>query len=117
MQRNMLRAKIQDATITGKSLECEGSITIDAALLKATDMLPNERVQVLNLNNGNRFETYIIKGEAESGDVALNGPAARMGEVGDKIIIAAYGLLDPAEAAKHRAIIVRLDDRNRPLSD
>ena len=116
MQRIMLRSKIHGATITGKSLECEGSITIDKELLHAADMLPNERVQVLNLNNGARFETYIIKGEPGSGEIMLNGPAARLGEVGDKVIIVAYGLLDEAEATMHQTTVIRVDARNKLVS-
>ena len=109
----MLRSKIHRATITGKSLDYEGSITIDAKLLKAAQMVPNEQVQILNLNNGNRFETYIIEGKAGSGIIELNGPAARLGEVGDRIIIVTYALLDESELAGHQPIVVRVDPRNR----
>ena len=117
MQRIMLRSKIHRATITGTRLEYEGSIAVDRTLLEAANMLPNERVQVLNLANGNRFETYLIEGAPHSGAVELNGPAARLGEVGDEVIIVAYGLLDETEAAGHRPTIVHVDDRNRRVGD
>ena len=110
----MLRSKIHRATVTGKSLHYEGSITIDSTLLSAADILPNEQVQVLNLNNGKRFETYAIAGRAGSGAVELNGPAARLGEVGDKVIIVTYALLDEAELPKHQSRVVQVDAQNRP---
>lgn len=113
MLLSMLRSKIHRATITAKRLDYEGSITIDPDLVSAAAMLPHEKVHVLNLNNGNRFETYIIKGKPGSGEIALNGPAARLGEVGDKVIIVAYALVDEALATAHQPTIVRVDDRNR----
>jgi len=116
MLRSMLRSKIHRATVTGKSLQYEGSITIDANLLAAADMLPNEQVQVLNLNNGNRFETYVIQGEPGTGQIELNGPAARLGEVGDKVIIAAYAMVDQTEVVKHQPTILRVDAHNRPVA-
>lgn len=116
MQRIMLRAKIHRATITRTRLDYEGSITIDATLLEAANMLPHERVQVLDLSNGNRFETYVIEGEPGGGEIGLNGPAARLGEVGDKVIIVAYAVCDEAEAAGLRPVIVHVDDENRLLT-
>ncbi len=113
MQRIMLRSKIHRATVTAKSLDYEGSITVDRALLEAADILPGEQVHVLNLNNGLRLETYVIEGKENSGEVVLNGPAARLGEVGDKVIIVAYGLLSEAEAAKHQPKVIRVDAKNR----
>ncbi len=113
MQRIMLRSKIHRATVTAKSLDYEGSITIDRALLEAADILPGEQVQVLNLNNGSRLDTYVIEGEENSGEVALNGPAARLGEVGDKVVIVAYGVVSEVEAAKHQPKVIRVDARNR----
>lgn len=117
MQRMLLRSKIHRATITGAHVEYEGSIALDAALMKAADFLPGERVQVLNLSNGSRLETYVIQGESGSGQVELNGPAALLGQVGEKVIIAAYGLFDPAEVAAHEPVIVHVDDANRPLPE
>ncbi len=113
MQRIMMRSKIHRATITVTELDYEGSITIDADLVDAADLLPNERVQVLDLSNGSRFETYVIGGERGSGVIGLNGPAARLGEVGDKVIIVAYGAFDESEAAALDPIIVHVDDANR----
>ena len=112
----MLRSKIYNATVTGKNLECEGSITIDAKLLRAADMLPNELVHVLNLNNGSRFETYIIEGKPGGGEIFLNGPAARLGEVGDRVIIITYGLVGDDEALMHRPTIVHVGARNELLA-
>ena len=117
MLRSMLRSKIHRATVTGKSLQYEGSITIDSRLMAAADMSPNEQVQVLNLSNGNRFETYIIPGEPGSGQIELNGPAARLGEAGDKVIIVTYALFDPDEAARHEPVVVRVDSRNHLIAD
>jgi len=117
MLLSMLRSKIHRATITAKHLDYDGSITIDPNLVSAAAMLPNEKVHVLNLNNGNRFETYIIMGKPGNGEIGLNGPAARLGEVGDKVIIVAYALVEEARAAEHRPIIVKVDDRNRAVKD
>ncbi|MCB9772420.1 MAG: aspartate 1-decarboxylase [Candidatus Omnitrophica bacterium] len=106
------KSKIAHATITQAELYYEGSITIDEALLKAVDIVPGEKVEVLNINNGNRLETYVIAGKAGSGYVCLNGPAARMGCVGDKIIILSYGLLNKTEAKKAKTKIIYLDEKN-----
>jgi len=114
MLRTMMRAKIHRATLTGTHLNYAGSISIDTVLLRAADILPNERVQVLNLSTGNRLETYAIEGEAGSGAIELNGPAARLGTVGDKIIIVAYGLADDAEATALQPKIVHVNEENTP---
>lgn len=113
MQRFLCKSKIHGATITHTYLSYEGSITIDESLLKAADLLPYERVQVVNVNNGRRFETYVIKGKAGSAEVHLNGPAARMGEVGDVIHILSYVLVDAEEASFHEPRIVYVDRTNR----
>jgi len=115
MQRIMLRSKIHRATITATLLDYEGSITIDADLVDAANLLPYERVQVLNLSNGHRFETYVIHGERGSGRIELNGPAARLGAVGDKVIIVAYGVFEEAAAAALQPTIIHVDGRNRPV--
>lgn len=106
------KSKIGHATITEAELYYEGSITIDEAVLKAVDIVPGEKVEVLNINNGSRLETYVIAGKAGSGQVCLNGPAARLGFVGDKIIILSYALVDKAEAKKAKTRIIYLDDKN-----
>ncbi len=107
------KSKIAYATVTEAELLYEGSITIDEVLLKAVDIIPGERVDVLNINNGNRFDTYAIAGKAGSGVICLNGPAARLGLAGDQIIILSYASMDPQEARKSKTKIIHLDDRNR----
>jgi aspartate 1-decarboxylase len=113
MQRIMKKSKIHTATITGLELYYEGSITIDRDLLEQADMLPGEQVQVVNLNNGNRLVTYTIAGERGSGVIELNGPAARLAAVGDKVIIISYGNYDNAEARELEPIVVFVDENNR----
>ena len=113
MERIMLRAKIHRATITGIELYYEGSITVDQDLLDRADILPGEQVQVLNLNNGARFTTYAIAARRESATVILNGPAARLGEVGDEIIVLSYCLLSDEDARRLEPVVVCVDKRNR----
>jgi aspartate 1-decarboxylase len=109
------KSKIHRATITGADLDYEGSITIDKRLLDETDILPNEKVQVVNLNNGARFETYVFVGDENSGTICLNGPAARLGQVGDLVIIISYGHLEFEEAKKYQPKVVYVDKQNRIL--
>ncbi len=111
----MLKSKIHRATLTGTELDYDGSISIDRALLQAGDMLPGEQVQVLNLNNGSRIMTYVIEAPEGSGTVLLNGPAARMGETGDTIIVLTYCQLPEEKARTFNPRIVLVDERNRPL--
>ncbi len=106
------KSKIAHATVTQAELYYEGSITIDEALLKAVDIIPGEKVEVLNINNGSRLETYVIAGKAGSGQICLNGPAARLGFVGDKLIILSYGLLTKAQVKKFKMKIVYLNEKN-----
>jgi aspartate 1-decarboxylase len=113
MQRTMKKSKIHTATITGLELYYEGSVTIDRDLMDAADMLPGEQVQIVNLNNGERFVTYTISGERGSGVIELNGPAARLAAVGDKIIIISYGNYENEEAKALEPIVVFVDDQNR----
>ena len=98
----VLKSKIHRATVTDKNLEYEGSITIDAGLMAAAGICENEKVHVLNLNNGSRFETYVIKGKKGSGAICVNGAAARLAEKGDRVIIVSYGFVDAAEASRCR---------------
>ncbi|MCK5013566.1 MAG: aspartate 1-decarboxylase [Candidatus Omnitrophica bacterium] len=107
------KSKIAHGYVTESELLYEGSITIDETLLKAVDILPGEKVDVLNINNGNRFTTYVIVGEAESGKICLNGPAARLGLVGDQIIVLSYAAMEPEEAKDYKAKIIYLDERNK----
>ncbi|MBC1457434.1 aspartate 1-decarboxylase [Listeria newyorkensis] len=113
MMRSMMHGKIHRATVTEANLNYIGSITIDEAILEAVDMLPNEKVQIVNNNNGARLETYIIPGERNSGIICLNGAAARMTQVGDTIIIMAYGIFSEEEIANHQPKIVVLNELNR----
>ncbi len=115
MQRFMLRSKIHRATLTGTELDYEGSIAIDRDLLEVADMLPGEQVQVLNLNNGERFITYIIEAPAGSGTMLLNGPAARLGVSGDPVIVLAYCVLSDEEARTMTPKVVHVDEQNRPV--
>lgn len=113
MQRIMLRSKIHRATLTGTELDYEGSIAIDRTLIEAADLLPGEQVHVLNLSNAQRLITYVIEAPAGSGTMMLNGPAARLGAVGDKVVILAYGTVDEADARRFKPKIVHVDEKNR----
>ena len=106
------KSKIAYATVTEAELHYEGSISIDETLMKEVAILPGEKVEVLNINNGNRFNTYVIKCEAGSGTICLNGPAARQGVVGDEIIILSYALLSPEEAQGFQAKVIYLNHDN-----
>lgn len=115
MQRIMKKSKIHTATITGLELYYEGSVTIDSTLLDQADMLPGEQVQVVNLNNGERFVTYTIAGERDSGVIELNGPAARLAAIGDQVIIISYGHYNEAEAKALEPIVLFVDENNRAV--
>ncbi|GIV54529.1 MAG: aspartate 1-decarboxylase [Candidatus Kapaibacterium sp.] len=112
MRRIMFKSKIHRATITEANLHYEGSLTLDEQLMEAADMLPYEQVSVLNINNGERFETYVIPGERGSGMVCLNGAAARKGHVGDRVIILTYAQMTDDEARRHQPTVVLVDERN-----
>jgi aspartate 1-decarboxylase len=114
MVRTLLKSKIHRATITEANLTYEGSLTIDARLMELADILPYEMVYVYNINNGERFETYAIAGEAGSGVICLNGAAARKGMPGDLIIITTFATYTAAELADHTPQIVYVDAANRP---
>jgi aspartate 1-decarboxylase len=116
MYRVMFKSKIDRATLTGKALDYEGSIALDRCLMDAADLLPGEQVQVLNVNTGDRLVTYVIESPAASGTVMLNGPAARLGEVGDPLIIIAYAFYPEAEAPRLKPRIVRVDKQNAPVT-
>ena len=113
--RQMLKSKIHNAAITDKELRYNGSIGIDKALLMKSDMLAGEKVQVLNFNNGQRLETYIIEEEENSGIISLYGPAARLGEIKDKICIISYVLADSDKECQIKPKIVIVDGRNRSI--
>lgn len=109
----VLKSKIHRAKVTQSELNYVGSITIDEDLIEAANMIPNEKVQVVNNNNGARFETYIIKGERGSGTICLNGSCARLAQIGDIIIIVSYAHLEMEEARKYEPILVFPDENNR----
>jgi aspartate 1-decarboxylase len=113
MQREMLKSKIHRVTVTQAELYYEGSITVDKDLLEAANILPYEKVQVLNFNNGSRLDTYTIEGAAGSGTICLNGPAARFGSVGDEVIIVSYVHLPEETAKKFRPKVVLVDKKNK----
>jgi aspartate 1-decarboxylase len=114
MTITMFRAKLHRLRVTEADLYYEGSITIDEALLEASGILPYEKVQVVNVNNGARLETYTIPGERDSRTVCLNGPAARLAARGDEIIVIAYAEMTPEEARGHRPRVVLVDENNDP---
>ncbi len=114
MKRTLFKSKIHRATITQADLYYEGSLTLDTELMKAADLLPYEQVAIVNVNNGERFETYLIEGPPGSGVVCLNGPAARKGAVGDEIIIISYGQFEDTEDLRYfQPNIVHVDKRNK----
>jgi aspartate 1-decarboxylase len=116
MNIEVLKSKIHRAKLTQTELHYVGSITIDEALMDAANMIENEKVQVVNVNNGERLETYIIKGERNSGVICLNGPAARKGFVGDHLIVISYCSMEFEEAKQYKPIAVYPDQNNKLLS-
>jgi aspartate 1-decarboxylase len=113
MQREMLKSKIHRVTVTQAELYYEGSITVDKDLLEAADILPYEKVQVLNFNTGTRLDTYTIEGTAGSGTICLNGPAARIGTVGDEVIIVSYVHLPDEDIKGFKPKVVLVDKKNK----
>jgi aspartate 1-decarboxylase len=111
----MMNGKIHRARVTGGDLDYIGSISIDPLLLKAADILPNEQVAVYNLMNGARFETYAIEGT--EGEICLNGAAARLAQVGDRVIIVTFADVEDAELVAHEPSVVVVDEHNRPVDE
>jgi len=111
----VVKSKIHRVTVTEANLNYIGSITIDEDLMEAANLIENEKVQIVNNNNGERFETYIIKGERGTGVICLNGAAARKVQVGDIVIIVNYGLMDEEELDSYQPCIILLDEDNNPL--
>ncbi|EIM77181.1 aspartate 1-decarboxylase [Nitritalea halalkaliphila LW7] len=109
----VLKSKIHRVRITQAELHYVGSITIDEDLMDAADLIENEKVQIVNINNGERLETYVIKGERGSGMICLNGPAARKAQVGDIVIIISYASMEKSAAKVHKPIVLFPDDHNR----
>lgn len=113
MLRVICKSKIHHATVTDANLKYMGSVTIDSKILAAADILPNERVQIVNLNNGSRLETYVMEGRNGSGTVCMNGAAARLAQIGDIVIIISYCLMETEDARTFKPKIVFLDEKNR----
>lgn len=113
MQRHLMKSKIHRATITGADLHYEGSLTVDEELLEAADLVTYEEIQVVNVNTGSRFTTYVIPGPRGSGIMQLNGAAARLGHPGDVVILISYGVFTEQEAARHTPRVVFVDEQNR----
>lgn len=111
MHRVICKSKIHGAVVTAANLRYEGSIAIDGELLRAADILPMERVQIVNLNNGSRVETYCMEGK--SGEICLNGPAARWGQIGDRIHIVSYSIMSDEEAKSYRIKKIFVDEKNQ----
>ncbi|MBT8340421.1 MAG: aspartate 1-decarboxylase [Desulfatitalea sp.] len=114
---NMFKSKLHRATVTEADLNYVGSITIDKTLLDAAGILPGEKVQVVNINNGCRFETYTLEGEPDSGMICINGAAARLVQPGDKTIIISYCWLEAQEAKKFKPTVIFVDDQNKILPE
>ncbi len=113
MERIIFKSKIHRATLTDANLSYEGSITIDEELMDAADILPYEKVDVVNINTGDRFSTYVLKGERNSGKIALNGGAARLGQIGDLLIIITYAHVSEDELKNFKPKAVLVDSANR----
>lgn len=116
MLRLMLRSKIHRATVTDANLEYDGSLTLDEELLAAAGILPYEQVMVSNLNNGERFETYVIPGRRGSGIVCLNGPTARKGVTGDLIVVFCYEYYNEQELAHYQPTVILVDAKNNVIT-
>ncbi|HIW11931.1 MAG TPA: aspartate 1-decarboxylase [Candidatus Salinicoccus stercoripullorum] len=116
MIRTMMNGKIHRAVVTEANLNYVGSITIDPVLMEAADILPDEKVQIVNNNNGERLETYVIEGERHSGEICLNGAAARKVQVGDVVIIISYVQLEKSELADHQPNVVIVDEENKIMA-
>jgi aspartate 1-decarboxylase len=113
MRRTMCKSKIHRGILTGADLHYEGSLTLDRDLMEAADILPFEKVQVVNVNNGARLETYVIEGERGSGTIQLNGAAARLGAAGDHVIVISYADYDESELDGFEPKLVFVDEKNR----
>lgn len=113
MQIEVFKSKIHRVKITQAELHYVGSITIDEALMEAANLIEGEKVQIVNINNGERLETYVIKGERDSGMICLNGPAARKAQVGDIVIIISYALMDFEEAKSFKPTVIFPDQHNQ----
>ena len=116
MQRQMLKSKIHRATVTDCDVDYVGSITVDSELMASADLLPNEQVHVWDLDNGSRFVTYVIEGEAGSGTIQVNGAAAHLTRPGHKVIVASFGSYSEADLEHYSPVVVHVDDTNRAVA-
>lgn len=112
----MLKSKLHKLTVTRSEPDYEGSLGIDADLMSAVKLLPYEKIMVANIDNGNRFETYVVPAEAGSGTVCLMGPASYQGAIGDKLIVFSFALVSEDEAAHHKPLILVLSKNNKPVT-
>ena len=117
MLRELMKSKIHRATVTDAHLDYVGSLTVDAALMRAADLVANEKVHVVNINSGARFETYVIEGEAGSVVICANGAAARLVQPGDLVIVISYGFYDEAATKGHSPRVVFVDGKNRAIPE
>ncbi|MBU0692316.1 aspartate 1-decarboxylase [bacterium] len=117
MQREILGAKLHTARVTETKIDYEGSCAIDQDLLDLAGIAPYERVHIYNITNGNRFDTYAIPDRRGSGKIGFNGAAARMGQIGDRIIIVTYVQVEDSELSKHVLRVILLDEKNRPMKN
>jgi aspartate 1-decarboxylase len=113
MQIKLLKSKLHQATVTASDLNYHGSLTIDPLLMESVGIVPYEAILVANVSTGLRGETYALPGTPGSGEIGLNGAMARLGGVGDRLIVMAFALMEPSEAAEHRPLVVALDSHNR----
>lgn len=113
MFRTIYKSKIQGAVVTEANLEYVGSITIDEDLLAASDIIPNERVQIVNLNNGSRTETYVIPGKKGSGAICMNGGMARWAVVGDRVLVISYAMMEEKEAVVFKPKVISVNEKNK----
>ena len=117
MRRTMFHSKIHRATVTQADLHYEGSVTIDQNLLDAADILEHESIHIWNITRGTRLQTYVLSGERGAGEICINGAAAHLMEPGDMVILATFCELEDEEARNHRPIVIRVDEKNRAVSD
>lgn len=113
MKRIVLKSKIHRATVTDRNIDYDGSLTLDGILMREADLIPYEQIQVYNVTNGERFTTYVIKGKDNSGEVIINGAAAKKANIGDKVIIVAYATMDEGEMDFFIPRVLLMDDANR----
>ena len=115
MNITVMKSKIHRATVTDADLNYDGSLSIDKSLMEKASIYPHEKVQVVNINNGARFETYAIEAPAGSGEICFNGAAARLGHKGDKVIIITYCSIDSKDAGNHQPVVVKVDHNNKAI--